>query len=368
VKDLTPLFRMPVEIYVANGKKTRTEKVEVREKEHTFHVPFPVKPDFVVFDPENWILKKLTFEKGKEELLKQLEHGPTIAARIQACEGLGKMPHDAVIDGLRRTLTKDPFWGVRRSAAKAFGEIGTEAAKRVLLGDGLKQADARVRRAAAEALGKFREDDEAFRALVKVYTKEAKYYVAAGAGNAIAQMHHPKAFEALRRGMDRASHAGVITRLALSGMAALRDARGIEVCAKYAKRGKFVFVRTAAIDALARLGDFHDNRRQEVRESLEPLLRDPDMHVRNATCAALATLGDPAAIGELQKVVEGDVMGMSQRAARRSIRKIRDRQAEVGKKGELAGDVDKIKDENLKLQQRLAKLESQVQAMSKKRK
>ncbi len=369
VKDLTPLFRMPVEILVAGGKESRREKVEITEKEHTFHIRLRAKPDMVVFDPDNWVLKKVTFEKGKEELLYQVENGPTIAARIQACEGLGKILHDdKVIEALRRTLTKDKFWGVQRAAAKALGEIGTEDAKRVLLTDGVKHPEARVRRGVAEALGKFREDDEAFGALVRLYTKDAKYYVAGGAGKALAELRHKKSLESIRKGMDRPSHADAITRLALAGLATLRDPEAIPVCMAYAKRGKPTFVRMAAIDALGKLGDYLETKRQEIREFLVPLLRDPHMHVRNATCSALATLGDPAAIGELQKVAQYDIMGFTQRAARRAIRKIRDRQAEVGKKAEFAADVDKLKDDNQKLQQRLAKLEGQVQALTRKRK
>jgi len=225
-----------------------------------------------------------------------------------------------------------------------------------------------VRRAVAEALGKFREDDVAFRALARTYLKDRKYYVAAAAGQALAQTRHPKAFAAIRRGMDRDSHAGIVTRLALGGLASLRDPRGIDVSKEYAKRGEYVFVRNAAVDALARLGDYHENRRQEVREILVPLLRDGDLHVRVATCTALATLGDPAAIGELQKVGDHDIQGGAQKAARRAIRRIRDRQADAGKKHEFAADMDKVKDENLKVQQRVAKLESQVQALAKKRK
>ncbi|MEK6851285.1 MAG: HEAT repeat domain-containing protein, partial [Candidatus Thermoplasmatota archaeon] len=152
------------------------------------------------------------------------------------------------------------------------------------------------------------------------------------------------------------------------GRAARRDPRGIEVSKEYAKRGNFVFVRNAAVDALAHLGDYHENRRQEVREILVPLLRDDDLHVRIATSTALATLGDPAAIGELQKVADHDIQGGAQKAARRAIRRIRDRQADAGKKHEFAADMDKLKDEGLKAQQRLAKLESQLQALSKKRK
>ncbi len=369
VKDLTPLFRMPVEIHVADGEASRTEKVEVRDKEQVFHIPFKAKPAYVVFDPDNWVLKKLKFEKGKEELIAQAVKAPTAPARIQACEGLGKvLQDDAVIEALTKVLTKDRFWGVRRAAAKALGEIGTPAARDVLITVGLKQEEARVRRAAAEALGKFREDDDAFSALVRVYEKDAKYYVAGGAATGLAGTRHPKAFDALVKGMDRPSHAFVITRLALSGLAALRDPRGIEVCKRYAKPGNYVFVRAAAIDALGRLGDFLEARKPEIREFLVPLLRDPEMRVRLGTCDALATLGDGAAIGELQKLHQGDVMGSVQRAGRRAIQRIRDHLAEVGKKGDFAGEVDKLKDENLKLQQRVAKLEGQVQALSKRRK
>ncbi|MBI4416868.1 MAG: HEAT repeat domain-containing protein [Euryarchaeota archaeon] len=369
VKDLTPLFRTPVEFLVANGKAAKREKVEITEKEQTFHIPLRAKPDMVLFDPDNWVLKKLTFEKSKEELLYQVEKGPTIAARVQACEGLGKILHDEkVIEAVRRALTKDTFWGVQRAAAKALGEIGTEEAKRVLLTHGVKHTEPRVRRGVAEALGKFREDDEALEALVRLYAKDPKYYVAASAGRAIAETRHPKALDAIKKGMDRRSHAEIITRLALAGIASLRDPEGIPVCKACAKRGKPTFVRMAATDALGKLGDYLENRRQEIREFLAPLLRDPQMHVRNATCGALAQLGDPAAIPELQKVAQYDIMGMTQRAARRAIRKIRDRQAEIGKKSEFAADVDKLKDDNLKLQQRLAKLESQLQAIVKKRK
>ncbi|TLZ49583.1 MAG: hypothetical protein E6K18_07815 [Methanobacteriota archaeon] len=369
VKDLTPLFRTPVEILVANGGASRTERVEITDKENTFHIPFKAKPDMVLFDPGNWILKKVTFEKGKEELVYQVEKAPTAAARMQACEGLGKILHDEkVIAALRRALTKDAFWGARRAAARALGEIGTEEARDVLLKDGLAEKDARVRRGAVEALGKFREDDDALAALSRAYANDPKDYVRAAAGQAIASTHHPKAFEAITKAMDRPSHAGAVTRLALSGLATLRDARGLEVCMKHTGRRNYVFIRVAAIDALGKLGDFHDNRRQEVREFLLPLLKDSEYFVRNVTCAALATLGDSAAIGELRKLEQHDPLGGTQKAARRAIKKIRDHQAEVGKKGEFAADVDKLKDDTLKMQQRLAKLESQVQAISKKRK
>jgi aminopeptidase N len=368
VKDVTPLFRMPVEILVANGKESRREKVEVHDKEHVFHVPFKVKPDLVLFDPENWILKKLTFEKGRDELLHQLAEGPTIAARIQACEGLGKiLSDDKVVEGLRKALAKDKFWGVQRAAAKALGEIGTPGAKAVLLKEGVGHKEARARRAAVEALGKFREDDEAFRALSKVFTQDPKYYVAASAAQALAATKHPRARDTIVKGMDRPSHAHIITRLSLSGLASLRDAKAIPVCETYARRGNFMFVRMAAIDALGRIGDALEVTRPEIREFLTPLLRDSHMHVKNATCTAFATIGDAGAIVELQKVAQHDIMGMTQRAARRAIRRIRDRQADAAKKHEFAADLDKLKDEGLKLQQRVAKLESQLQAHPKRR-
>src|SRR3989337_3414109 len=92
------------------------------------------KPDAILFDPENWILKKLTFEKAKEELLFQLKNADRIIPRIQACEGLGKiLQDDDVIEAVRRAMTKDAFFAVRRAGARGLRESRTEAAQAALM-------------------------------------------------------------------------------------------------------------------------------------------------------------------------------------------------------------------------------------------
>ena len=367
VKDLTPLFSTPVEVELHAKGKARRERIEVSRPEQTFFMASAAKPDAVLFDPENWILKKLTFEKSKEELLFQLQNADRIIPRIQACEGLGKiLQDDDVIEALRRAMTKDAFFAVRRAGARALGEIRTEAAKAALMA-GLKDKDSRVRRAVYEALGKFREDEEAFTVLLKAWREEAMYYAASTAALAMGATRHPKAFEEIVKGLDRPSHADTITRNGLGALVDLRDAKAIEVFRKYTRAGQPEFVRQAAVIALGRLGDLLEDKRDEIRDLLVPLLRDDNFRTKVGAISGLAAMGDPKAIPELEKVREQDVLGAVRRQARRAIGQIQDKVAQRAKKVEQQEELDKLKEENKDLKGRVAKLEGQVERILKKR-
>ncbi len=367
VKDLTPLFSMPVDVEVHAKGKSRRERIEVSRPEQTFFLGSPAKPDAVLFDPDNWILKKLTFEKPKEELLYQLRHADRIMPRVQACEGLGKiLKDDAVIEALERALTKDPFFGVRRAAAKALGEIRTEEAKAALLA-GAKDKDPRVRRGVYEALGQFREDEDAFRVLSKAWREESRPYVAGAAALGMGAARHPGAFDAIVKGLDRPAHAGVITRNGLMALADLRDPRAIDVIKRYTRPGNPEFVRLTAGVALGKVGDLLEDKRNDIRDILAPLLRDDNFRAKIGAINGLGTMGDPKAIPELEKVEKTDPLGAIRRLGHRNIRTIQDKVAERAKKVEQQGELDKLKDENRDLKGRVAKLEGQVEKLLTKR-
>ena len=368
VKDLTPLFTTPVEIELHAKGKARRERLNVSRPEETFFLESATKPDAVLFDPDNWILKKLTFEKPKEELLYQLKNAETIIPRIQACEGLSKILKNAdVIEGLLRTLTKDPYFAVRRAAARALGEIRTDEAKTALLA-GIKDGDSRVRRAVYEALGEWREDDEAFGVLAKAWREEKMYYAAGSAALGMGETRHPKAFDMIVKGLDRPSHGSIITRSGLLGLAALRDPKAIDVIKEYTKPGRPPFVRQAAGIALGRLGDILEDKRTAIRDILEPLLRDDDFRAKIGVMQGLAAMADPKSIPELRKAHTEEPLGFLRRLARRSIRQIQDKVAERAKKVEQQQELDKLKDENRDLKARVAKIESQVEKILAKRK
>jgi len=67
VTDLTPLFRVPVAIELVTPEETVTRKITIAKADETFSFTLPQRPRRVVFDPQDWILKKLSFTKSKQE-------------------------------------------------------------------------------------------------------------------------------------------------------------------------------------------------------------------------------------------------------------------------------------------------------------
>jgi aminopeptidase N len=367
LKDGEPLFRTPVDIELMTEARTWRERISIEKAEQAFHLDAPSRPKTAVFDPDDVILKKLTFKKEKDELLWQLSKAASVGSRIQACEGLGRfLAADDVVDALSRTLTRDRFWGVRRAAASALGEIGTPAARDALIA-GASNEDSRVRCAVYAALGKIRRDEAAFRALAKAYAGEKAYYAARAAALALAESRHGKAFETIAKGMDRPSHAEVIARGACTALANLRDERGIQVLQERTETGRPELLRLTAAWALGKLGSFHEKRRDDILEHLARLLRDPNYRARRGAVLGLRDLAYKKAIDELEKASAGELNGLLRSTMRATIQRIRDAYAEGAKKLEQQEELDKLRDDNKDLKQRLANLESKVEALTKRR-
>ncbi|MCI0526443.1 MAG: HEAT repeat domain-containing protein, partial [Nitrospira sp.] len=274
-----PIFRMPVEIEVTTPKENHTYQVTVEKVEQTFFFQADSKPLLVLFDPSNWILKTLKFEKSKEEWIYQVKHAKTIAGRIQACEGLGKIMGDsAVVASLKETLLGDTFYGVRKAAAEALGEIGSDEALAALR-EGLQDKDSKVRRSAVEALGKFKMG-EILPVLKEAFEKDESYYAVGGALESAAKSslitHHSSLitqdsiFNFILEGLKRDSWAEVIRVSVFNALAELKDPNGIEITMKHTAYGQPYPVRMAAVRALGKLGDSLDDKKEVIREHLTP--------------------------------------------------------------------------------------------------
>jgi aminopeptidase N len=118
-----PVFRVPVDVAIVNAAGRSTRRVWIREREETFELPSETRPLLVRFDPDNVLLKELTFPKQREELLYQLGHDDVIG-RMSAAGELATLKGDPVAAGaLSRSAQGDPFWGVRRSAIAALARV-----------------------------------------------------------------------------------------------------------------------------------------------------------------------------------------------------------------------------------------------------
>jgi len=368
VKDPVPLFKVTTEVELANTDRSHREPIRIEKAEQTFRFDAPRRPNAVLFDPDDVILKKLTFKKDKDELLWQLSHAKSVWARIQAARDLGKLIGDEkAIEGLAKAFTEDAFWAVRREAASALGEIGTPAGRDALIA-GAKQKDSRIRRSAYRALGQFRRDDVAFKALAKAYAEDGFYYPMHAAALALAETRHEKAFETIVAGMDRRSTGEILTRGACMALANLRDPRGIPELLTRTKDDRPEMVRYGAAWALGKLGSFHETRRDEVLEYLVALTRDRNYRTRLGATLGLVELGYTKAVPDLEKIADGEPIGYIRSYARRGIREIREKHAESAKKVEQQEELDKLKDENKELRTKFTQLEARVDALGKKRK
>jgi len=368
VKDPVPLFKLSASVELAWPDRTQKESIRIEKADQVFRFDAPRRPRAVLFDPDDTILKKVTFKRPRDELLWQLGNVDRIWPRIDACRNLGKLAGDAkAIEGLEAALKKDTFWAVRREAAAALGEIGTTAARDALL-SGTKDKDSRVRRGVYRALGNFRKDDVAFKALAKAYREDGWYYPMNAAALALAETRHEQAFESIVKGMDRRSQGEILARGACMALANLRDERGFPELEKRTADEYLEMVRYGAAWALGKLGSFHESRRDDVLEDLSTLVRDPNYRTRLGATLGLGELGYAKAESELERISEAEPMSNLRTNARKAIATLREKHAEAAKKVEQQAELDKLKDENKELRSRMTAIEARFEAIGKRRK
>ncbi|MBI3269076.1 MAG: HEAT repeat domain-containing protein [Planctomycetes bacterium] len=360
----TPLFRMPVDVLVLAGGRVARHRLDVERAEHTFYLAAETRPDAVQFDPDAWLLAKLAFEKPKAELLCELRVSPGVVGRIRACEGLGKLAgDDAVVEGLGKALGSDAFFGVRRAAARALGRIGTAEAREALTA-GFGDANPKVRRAVAEALGAFRRDDGAARILAARVRRERSDYVTAEGLKSLGKTRTAKAFTAICAGLARDSHNEVVRAHVFHGLAELGDARAVPLAREGSAYGKPPTVRAAAALCLGKLWEQAREQREEIRDHLLFLLKDADHFMRRNVMDALGGVTDDRAVAALQDAAAAETIGMIRHVARESAQRIRDRQGRESSLADLKRSLEEVRDENQALKAKLEDLRLKVASLA----
>src|SRR5579863_8209766 len=149
------VFGAPCELafYVPGGKKSF--RVNLDSRDQTFTFPLGAHPSIVEFDPKNWIMKEVKFEKGAEMLAEQLKGSEDAWSRAEAAEELGRMRTGVKV--LIEAAAHDVFWDVRASAVRSLGEVGTDEGEAALLAMPVPR-DRWVRRALVKALGHYRSE------------------------------------------------------------------------------------------------------------------------------------------------------------------------------------------------------------------
>jgi len=357
-KDL-PVFRFPlmVRLLSRNGA-ARDLTVEVREKEHHFYLPAAEEPHLVLVDPEDAILKRMRWKVDGVKLRVQLQEAENVLKRIEAADELAKVGDREAVAALAQAVHQDPFWGVSARAARALGEVGTEAAKGALIG-ALAITHPKARRAVVKALGSFK-DQAVFRALLPLAAQEPSYFVEAEAVLAAARTKTEGAFEVLKQALERDSFNEVVRCRALEGFGELDDERSLPILLEYARYGHHELIRAQALRTLGKMGQSRP-RNREILEKIADTFRPPagarTLRPKLAAVQALEMLNREEGLPVLRRVAESELDGRLVRSARVAMRKI-----EVGKdRGEsvrkLEKRLDELAEENRKLKDRLDRLE-----------
>ncbi len=308
----TPVYRMPtvVEVWTAappGGKRERHEVVLDRA-EQTIYVPARSRPKLVLLDPAHDLIRTLSWSRSVDETILALSH-PRAAARIEAAALLGRISERSdVVAALAGCAAGDKVLGARLACLEALGAgqgPGAVAAlAKTLAGD--KELEARV--SAAKALGETsaRRDPAAADALSKALVSEATPpRVRRAAAEALGRTRSSKAYEALSKALTVDSYREQVRIGALEGLASLRDAKALPAVLAYTKRGVDPDTREAAIATAVALSTLLPEPDADTREAALAMIADPaDFRIQMKAIEALGGSDDAQVLATLDKMTE----------------------------------------------------------------
>jgi aminopeptidase N len=279
----TPIFDMPIELafYGANGEH---KQIQVRDnlQRQAFEISLDFEPQWVDFDPDDFIDKTVQFDEPVDALIAEAEKDPSMMSRLWAVQQLGTttLPNvDARVDALTRVLNADGFYGVRAAAATSLGGIGTDKAQTALL-SALRQSNSQVRTAVVSELGKFSKDPVVYAALVNTLDNDASYAAEAAAAGAIGRSGNPGAFDVLQAAATTKPEAHVM-QATLGGLAATKDARAAAILLAQAQPGVPERIRVSALSRLPALKDVVErDHMQDLVEVVRAALHDSYLALR----------------------------------------------------------------------------------------
>jgi aminopeptidase N len=353
----TPLFDMPVSLCMALPDTNQHVPLRIKEALHVFHIPLPVKPQWVSFDPGNWILKKLHLKLPKELLMNQLAHDPDPIGRLYAAQALGELASLEVVQALRQALEHDTFWGVQAEIAAVLGKIHTPEALEALLA-AVTLPHPKARRAVVTALGEFKEP-RAAHVLTTVLTQtDASYFVEAEAAAALGKTRADGVLQSLQEASQKGSWNEVIRNGVCRGLAEFKDERAIPILVDFTAYGRPPQARYAAMRALGKLGGEKDPAPDVIVDTLMALLDEEQFRTRMAVLDALASLNSPRTLPALERLQARDLDGRVKRRLAEVLEAIRSSRKQADDMQQLRDDVQSLQEENKKLLERLDRLEA----------
>lgn len=358
------IFHLPLKIafHLPGGAKPVTVNQFLTEKESTFLIPMPARPDFFEVDPDQEILAEIKESQPTRAWIEQLKHGLNVASRVRAARHLGGVSQDKelVTDALIAALQAEPFWGGQQEISRALGRLGGPKAKEAFLANS-KSDNPRLRRICIESLAKFKQDADVIQRLKAILKKgDPSYAVEAATLRVFAGVKDKDAVEILAAWLDKPSPNHTLSRAALDGLVQTQDKIAIAPMMHMARVGNPRTVRTTALNNLGRMAGaswMPPEQKQAVVAALIACLDEDGASVRRLAMNSLGDLGKTAetALPALDRIAEKDADDGIKELAKSTAEKIR---KEVSAKSEtqiLKEEVEKLKKEQERLKKELEK-------------
>lgn len=112
IDNLTSYFKMPInfEVYLKSGKVlSKQQIIENHFDTINFNIPVNEEVNFVLFDPDSYILKSVTFEKSADELIAQLLQAKNMIDRYDALTALKNVDSDSKRAALQQAWERETF-------------------------------------------------------------------------------------------------------------------------------------------------------------------------------------------------------------------------------------------------------------------
>ncbi|GCE10166.1 M1 family aminopeptidase [Tengunoibacter tsumagoiensis] len=387
VDDLTPCFYTPLDIAftipVADDPNGQTRTISLKvllgeegQTEQSFYLPLEREPLMVRIDPDGWLLKTLSFERSTKMLTYQLANDPDVLGRIEAAEALGELKDEANLEALKTALFHDAFEGVRAEAARAIGQYGNEKALNILI-QALNELDprqfSRVRSTIARRLGTYQENKqpelaqraaETLRALLE--KGDVSYLVEAGAAEALGQTRTAGSVEVLDQLFQKPSWNYYIHRSIAAGLGATGEEKAVAILTRALYNSEnYPSLRMAAALGLQAVGSNRLLYSEEVRKQAVTALSHAVQHdswspARQASAAALMSLGDASVAGLLDTTAKSELDDGAKRRMRLAAHNLRQNKKDDEQLKLLRKDLDDVREENRKLKEQLAAIEARL--------
>ncbi len=335
-----------------NGERRVRAKVERRHE--TIVVPLDFEPKLIRFDPGAFLLADVRYMLGVDLAAAALRSDPDVVARIRAARELAKDGSRAAREAIAAAFAEEPFWGVLAETAYAIGTTRAPWASVILI-SALSHPHPKVARAAAGALGNFR-DPAVAAALIEAASRHASFFVRAAALAALGKTRDARAFDVLATAVEATTWNGTVEAGAIHGLAELADARAMPLIVDACQPQRGEGLRRAAVTALGRAGALIEEERARVVDELEKRLDDPSFLVALDSILAAESLSDARLLPALDRIAQQAVDGRMRRDAMEAAMRIRQAAKVPAQVKGLREDIDELREDQRRLQEKIEAL------------